>query len=131
MVDAAFVKRLVHTSCLPTAVASASDHYILVQPSQAPRFMTVEEVGRCMGLEEGCPLMATLSDESVLTPNQAVTCLGRGVHAGVAKQVTRWLLAQGRIPARPTYGTAFSGVDLFAAGLNSSFDGMNALTPEG
>ena len=53
VVDAAFVKRLVHTSCLPTAVASASDHYILVQPSQAPRFMTVEEVGRCMGLEEG------------------------------------------------------------------------------
>ena len=37
---------VVHTTELPTAVASSGDHYVVLAPGKTPRFMTVEEVAR-------------------------------------------------------------------------------------
>ena len=44
--EAAFVRGLVKTIELPTAVANASDHYVLLEPGKPARFLTVEEVAR-------------------------------------------------------------------------------------
>ena len=52
-IDEDFVKRLVWTGSLPTALASPSDHYVLVQPGKGPRYLSVEEVMRAFGLPAG------------------------------------------------------------------------------
>ena len=68
--------------------------------------MSVEEVGRGFGLEKESALMRMLTAPEVLTVNQAVACLGRGVHVGVARQVVMTLRARGhlrvglRVPVR-------------------------------
>ena len=115
--DAEFVRGLVHTETLPTAVASDSDHYILVERGRSPRFLTVQEVSRCCGIPDASPLMRMLGDTSILTPNQAVACLGRGVHAGVARQIVLSLVGRGLVSPTLTYGSAYSGIDTFAAGV--------------
>jgi len=60
------VRRLVKVHSLPTAVASASDQYVVLEPGKAPRFMSVQElVGRW-----ACPngaLMGMLATPAVLT----------------------------------------------------------------
>lgn len=81
------VRRLVKVDSLPTAVASASDHYVVLEPGKAPRFMSVQEVGQTLGVPEWSALMRMLAAPAVLTANQAVSCLGRSVHMGVARPV--------------------------------------------
>jgi len=46
------VKRLVKVDSFLTAVASASDHYVVLGPGMAPRFMSVQEVGRTLGVPD-------------------------------------------------------------------------------
>ena len=41
--DEAFVRGLVKTTELPTALASPSDHYVVVAPGEEPRFMTLNK----------------------------------------------------------------------------------------
>ena len=53
------------------------------------------------------------------TANQAVSCLGRSIHAGVARQIVRELLTRGVIEPGLRYGSDCSGVDLFAAGVQA------------
>ena len=54
------VRTLVKTTDLPTALANTSDHYVVVAPSEPPRFMTVEEVARAFGLRDRSCLMDML-----------------------------------------------------------------------
>ena len=121
--DRRFIRKLVHTAVLPTAVASTSDHYVVLQPGQPPRFATVEAVARACGLAAGSPLMETLSTPGVLTPCEAVSSLGRSVHKGVAKQLLLELVGRGCLGPGLTYGTAYSGIDVFAAAVEEVTEG--------
>jgi hypothetical protein len=122
--DADFMRGVVKTSVLPTAVASASDHYVVLELGKAPRFMTVEEVGRGFGLPMESPLMGALTATTgVMTAVQAVECLGRSVHVGVAQQLIAKLLANGTLAKGMLYGSAYSGVDTFAAAVEAEMSG--------
>lgn len=111
------VRALIRFDVLPTAVASAGDHYVLVGPAGAARYMSVDEVARAFGIASTSPLMTTLREPSVMTDAQAVSCLGRSVHVGVARLLVGDLLRRGAIHRGLTYGSAYSGVDGFAAAL--------------
>jgi hypothetical protein len=113
-------RSLVHTKTLPTIVASASDHCVLVTKDAPPRFLTVQEVSRAFGVPEGGPLDAMLRSDA-LTPTQALTCLGGGIHVGVATQLVKHLRKRGLLSAGLTYGSAYSGIDMFAAAVEAEF----------
>jgi site-specific DNA-cytosine methylase len=113
-------KGVVNTRELRTAVSSPSDHYVLLTPGQAPRFLTVQEIARTMGVPEGGSLDKMLRS-SVLSPTQAASCLGGGIHVGVARQLVRHLKARGLMKPGLTYGSAYSGIDMFAAAVEAEF----------
>lgn len=122
--DAKFMRGVVKVVELPTAVANRSNHYLLLLPGGSVRYMSVEEVSRSCGILPESPLMGMLSCSAYLTPTQAVTCLGAGVHAAVARQVVVTLIARGALPACGiTYGSSCSGIDTFAAGLDAATRG--------
>jgi len=79
----------------------------------------VAEVARSFGIEDSSPLMAPLLAPEVISEVQAVSCLGRSVHVGVARRIVRMLMARGLIAAGATYGSAYSGVDGVAAAMES------------
>ena len=112
--DAEFMKGVVKTQTLPTAVASGSDHYVVLSPGGRARFMTVEEVCRGFGVHAESALMGTMRDAQLLSDNQAVACLGRSVHVGVARCIVAELRGRGLLPSHVRYGSAYSGVDTFA-----------------
>ena len=118
--DAAFLKGVVKTTELPTAVAEDSDHYVVVGPGgRWLRFMSVGEVARSFGLPSESPVSRMLLGTNALTENQAVACLGRAVHTSVARRLVATLMSRGLIVAGMKYGSIFSGIDTFAAGLEA------------
>ena len=117
-----FVRSLVKTDVLPTAVASPSDHYVIVSPGKTPRFMTISENARCLWVQPDSPLLPTLNGDLV-SPTQAVMALGRAVYAGIAWRLTRTLLQRGVVNKGLRYGSAFSGFDLFAEGVRVATGG--------
>jgi hypothetical protein len=123
--DEEFTRGLVKATELPTAVANASDHYVVLAPGKAPRFMSVQEVARGFMLPAGSMLTRVLTTEKInggpLTAIQAVSCLGRSVHVGVAHQIVRLLKARGLAYGGMRYASAFSGIDTFAAALELEF----------
>ena len=122
--DEAFMRSIVKTQELPTATANASDHYVIVEPGVEPRFMTVEEVARSMGLEDGSPLLDMLTSDAWLSKNQAVSCLGRAVHVGVARRIVHALIQRGILPEEGIkYASAYSGIDTFAAAVEEETGG--------
>ena len=56
-----------------------------------------------------------------MTAAQAVECLGRAVHVGVARRLVLRLAAEGVLSTGLTYGSAFSGIETFAAGVDQVF----------
>ena len=121
--EAAFVQGLVKTGTLPTAVANSSDHYALVTREGASRYMSANEVARAFGVPEDSRLMRALTTPGTITPTQAVRCLGRSVHVGVARAIVRTLMARGTLTRGLSYGSAYSGVDTFAAALEAELGG--------
>ena len=119
--DARFMRGIVKTQTLPTAVANASDHYILVTSEGEARYFSVNEVARTFGVPEAGSLYRMLTKTEALTPNQAVECLGRSVHVGVARSILRELGSRGLLPQKPRYGSAYSGIDTFAAAMEAEF----------
>lgn len=115
---ASFLRGVVSTDVLPTAVANGADHYVVVSAARPPRFMTVEEVSRSMGVPPESPVMVPLTDET-FTAIQAVAALGEAVHVGVVRRLVRRLLEAGVLARGATYGSAYSGVDLVAAALEA------------
>jgi hypothetical protein len=124
--DEEFTRGLVKVTELPTAVANASDHYVVVAPGEEPRFMSVEECARAFMVPTGSTLMriltTTKADGGPLTAIQAVSCLGRSVHVGVAHQIVLLLKARGMAYKGMRYASAFSGIDTFAAALELEFE---------
>ena len=83
--------------------------------------MTVQEVCRSFGVPAESPLASVLEDaKGPLTANQAVGCLGRSVHVGVARRLVATLVARGTVAKGMTYGSAYSGVDTFAAAVEET-----------
>ena len=130
MPDAEFTRGLVKTSYLPTAVANTADHYTVIDPGGAAvRFMRTSEVARAFMIPAESALTPVLLGQArlgergakALTAPQAVSCLGRCVHTGVARQLVALLRGRGSLPARPRYGSAFSGVDTFAAAVEAEY----------
>ena len=123
--DGAFLRGVVKFDELLTATANPSDHYVILTPSKEPRFMTVQETMRAFGVPAQSLLWNSLSRPSgLLTATQAVSCMGRGIHVGVARQVVATLVADGAIGPGLAYGSAFSGIDLFAAAVEAELSGQ-------
>ena len=121
--DAEFLKGVVRVDHLPTATANSSDHYVLLAPGKAPRFLTVQEVARGFMVSHESPLMEVLVNENLLSAGEAVSCLGRAVHVGVARQIVVTLLRRGLLRDGLTYASAFSGVDTVAAAVEAEMPG--------
>ena len=122
--DAAFLRGVVKFTELATATANSSDHYVLLAPGKEPRFLTVQEVMRAFAIPSGGSLWkALIKPSGLLSAPQAVSCLGRSVHTGVARQLVRQLLKDGTLSEGLTYGSAFSGVDTFAAAVEAELHG--------
>ena len=87
--------------------------------------MTVEEVMRAYGIPAGSDLWkALLVPKGVVSAPQAVSCLGRGVHVGVAYQILATLIGKGKLPLPLAYGSAFSGIDTFASAVDKATGGL-------
>ena len=67
--------------------------------------------------------MTTLGDPKIGTAREAVTWLGRAIHVGVARCFVRELLRRGWVQPGVLYGSAYSGIDTFAAALEAELDG--------
>ena len=112
---AEFAPRLVNNESLPTLTTNAYDHWMWPNGE----YLSVEEASRACGVPDGNPLHTALAH---LTPIQAVSALGDGVHVSVAEHiVTRALVGLApRGPGSPvSYGSSFSGIDGFAAAVHS------------
>jgi hypothetical protein len=120
--DASFMAGLVHTDDLPTAVGNAADHYVLVGGGEPLRWLSVEENARALEVPPFSPLMVGLGS-NCLTAIQAVSALGRGIHVGAARSVLRPLVTRGTLRAGMTYGSAWSGIDTFAAAVEAETGG--------
>ena len=118
--DSAFMKGVVRVQELATLTANASDHYLILTPGKEPRFMTVEETMRAFGIPAGSRAWKELrSSQCLLGAAAAVSCLGRGIHTGVARQLVKKLVADGTVAPGCTYGSAFSGLDTFASAVEA------------
>ena len=117
--DAKFTRGFVKTHRLPTALANDGDHYVVISPYRPARFMTVEEVARSFMVPSESPLMRMLTDPDILSAAEAVSCLGRAVHVGVATQLVQELARRGLVHPHMRYGSAYSGVDTFAAAIEA------------
>ena len=122
---ATFLRGVVRRAVLPTAVSNRADHYILVDASGPVRLLSVQENARAMGVHAGSSLMGPLlqTTPTLLTALQAVEALGNGVHALVMGAIVRELVDAGRLGRGATYGTAFSGVDVAAVGVEAALEG--------
>lgn len=106
------LRKVVHESVLPTAIAAPSDHWWLTGQQ---RYMSVLEVCRACGLHDDSPLTAAL--RAVPDPAVAVRMAGKGIHSGVATLILEWLDERRLLPNYVWYSSACSGVDFFAAAL--------------
>ena len=115
-----FAPRLVNNESLPTLTTNAYDHWMWADG----QYFSVEETARACGVPDGSPLHRALAH---LTPIQAVSALGDGVHVTVAEYIVAKALAglppvSSSCPIR--YGSALSGIDGLAAALHSASGGQ-------
>ena len=118
-----FLSGVVHMHELPTLTSSPGNHYVVVEVGEAPRFMTVPEVARAFMVPDGGPLWEGLMSR-VVTAREAVTLIGKGLHVGVARAILRPLVDAGVLSRGMTYGSAFSGIDMFAAAVDAELEGQ-------
>ena len=117
-----YMTSLVHTKPLPTAIGSASDHYLVVSPGGGIRWASVQELARSMEVPEGGVLWHGLSCPRISTI-QMGEAIGRGVHTGVARSLLRPLVQDGTLRPGMTYGSAYTGIDTFAAAVDAEMGG--------
>ena len=111
------LRAIVHTTYLPTAVASSGDHFWLVALG---RWASPSETLRLFGVHESSDLWAAaVLRPPLLTPRQMVSCAGRGLHVGDAARVMRHIHTRTTLPTNVRYASACSGWDMFAACLDA------------
>ena len=114
-----FARRLVNNESLATLTTNSYDHWMWADGEH----LSVEEASRACGVPDCSPLHQALNS---LTPIQAVNALGDGLHITVARYIVEDALHGLPQPsaANPvTYGSAFSGIDGFAAALHAASAG--------
>ena len=114
-----FTRRLLRSTELQTAVASAGDHRVLLAPGKAPRFLSVGEEARAMDVPAASSLTGMLMGTACGTPRQAVIALGGAVHVGVGRCIVRELMQRKWLKRGARYGSAYSGIDTFAAAMEA------------
>ena len=118
--DSSFMRGIVKCRELATLTANPSDQYVVLSPKGEPRFMTVEETLRAFGVPAQSLLWKALTARKEgPSPCDATRFLGRSVHTGVALQIVKKLVSEGLIAPGMTYGSAFSGIDTFAAAVEA------------
>ena len=76
-----------------------------------------------MGLPDSNRLARTLGRPPKGSAREAVTWLGRAIHVGVARLLVKEMLARKWIEKGLKYGSAYSGIDTFAAALEEELGG--------
>ena len=115
------VDRLISRDCLPTAVESAGDHYVVISKvGDGPvsfAWMPVPQVAAALGLPPKASLTEALLDTRLISPCQANQALGESVHFWVMEDIVNLLVSEGHLtPGVPTaHGAAFAGVDVMGA----------------
>ena len=113
------LRALVHAEGVPTAVASAGDHYWL--PALG-RWASPTELMRLFGVPEGCELWDSVATESALSARRLVECFGNAVHTeSAARAVRRAAELTDFGPPPLVYASACSGIDLIAQGVQEVF----------
>ena len=113
------LRAIMHTSAVPTALASHSDHFYL---PVLGRWVTPAEILTMFSVPGDHPLRAVLCSPPV-SPVAAVSMLGRAVHVRAAARALSLALAA--IPLQPSpsnplrYASACSGIDLAAVALDT------------
>jgi site-specific DNA-cytosine methylase len=77
-----------------------------------------------MGVPEGSALTGALMDTACGTPRQMVTALGGAVHVGVGRRIVRELVQRKWLKRGAKYGSAYSGIDTFAAAVEAELGGQ-------
>ena len=77
--DEEFVQGLVKIWDLPTAVANAADHYVVLLPGAEPRHMRTSELARGFMIPEGSAMMPVLLGQRRPRPRLALRSKGVGV----------------------------------------------------
>jgi hypothetical protein len=115
-----FIPSVVHSTQLPTALASSADHYYLVHEG---RFFSIPEISRAFSVPTDSPLLSTLLS-GILTPCSTLTSFGRAIHPSsfsilLRLLLPRWFLALPLV----RYFSCFSGMDLPCVSLDAIFPG--------
>ena len=110
------LRSVIYTACLPTCVSSSGDHFWMIALG---RWATPLELLALFAIPTTSPLwraVAALPDSAARRVNMAI---GGAVHALDARRVLRQLLAHTQLPSPCRYASACSGIDTFAAALDS------------
>jgi hypothetical protein len=114
----------VHRAELPTALASPSDHYLVLYEAAGGGtpdvvFMAVADAATAGGVPDPSPLRGALGQHACITPTQAVAALGEAVHGNCVGAILDRLADEGAVPTGGewSYGSAFSGVDVAASAV--------------
>ena len=117
------LRKSVRLAVLQTALHNPADHHIVLEPGAEPRWLSVQEEARAFEMPPDSPLHRVLCETDLVTAAQAVGLFGNAVHMGAMGEVVGELQSEGEIPADPTYGAAFCGMDTVAATLHAATDG--------
>ena len=110
------LQALVHTQDVPTLTANESDHFYL--PALA-RWASVPEMLRLFQIPLGSAVAQALCDPTVVTARQAGIALGKAVHYPSARHALKLALRHPEMPTTVRYASACSGIDVFAAVMQS------------
>ena len=121
--------RSVRTRVMQTALHNAADHHIVLRMGESPRWASVSEEARAFEMPDDDPLRRVLCCTETVTPAQAVSLMGNGVHIGAGRALVRELIAEGSIKEKTggektTYGGAFSGGDMLASAVYAETRGQ-------
>ena len=117
-------RALVHTNIIPTTVAQPGDHWYLIA---ANRWVTPTEGLRIFGVRPEASLTKTIIEgRTNLSAQNILSALGKAVKIDTCREALKMTdLAELHGPLR--YGSAFSGIDLFAAAVEEQYPNMQYL----
>ena len=117
----ALARALVHTDIIPTALAQPGDHWYLVG---LDRWVTPEEGLRIFGAAEGSSIAKAVKDAKTgLDAIATMSALGRSIKLTTCRK-TLALAELDNLDHPLRYGSAFSGIDLFAAAVEERHPDM-------
>lgn len=117
---------------LPTALASPSDHYLVIRERPGAgmpfvAFMSVRDAALAGGVPDDSFLMDSLAaGPPTITAVQAVSALGEACHGAVVRAIVDCLEREGSWPTTdaPTYASAYTGADVVAAIVEENEAGL-------